>query len=104
MDDAPLDRGNATGGELPDGVYGENTRWEFCCRSDGSSITPIELPNEEPFILFPIDDCQEVEGKVLFQKIVLVFSYYYNFQVIFFQIYQNFISEMQFNFIRILQV
>lgn len=79
MDDAPLDRGNATGGELPDGVYGENTRWEFCCRSDGPSFHPINLPTEEPFILFPKSECQKVEGKVLFKKVLHLYCYY-NFQ------------------------
>ncbi|XP_045197025.2 uncharacterized protein LOC123551856 isoform X2 [Mercenaria mercenaria] len=62
MDDAPTSRVNTTEGELPDGVYGNNTRWEFCCRRDGFTKTPIKLPTKHPFILFMKSSCQVVEG------------------------------------------
>ncbi|KAL4217780.1 Bone morphogenetic protein 1 [Mactra antiquata] len=63
MDEAPTDRTNKTTGELPDGVYGDNSRWEFCCRSDMSSDVPMELPTRDPFILFEVSGgCQKIKA------------------------------------------
>lgn len=61
---------NRSGGALPDGIWGYNissdTRYFFCCRSDGpSTSTPIVLPFKKPFYLFKApkeDKCQEVKG------------------------------------------
>ncbi|XP_022328869.2 uncharacterized protein LOC111127870 [Crassostrea virginica] len=50
-------------GILPDGQFSTDSRFYFCCRSDGSSSTPIDMPSDEPFILFPTTkNCQEVLG------------------------------------------
>ena len=62
MDQAPTQRTNVTEGELPDGVYGENSRWEFCCRNDGDD--QIELPTKDPFIFFYKNGCMNIKGNV----------------------------------------
>lgn len=53
-------------GILPDGQFSTDSRFYFCCRSDGSSSTPIDMPSDEPFILFPTTkNCQEMLGQKL---------------------------------------
>ncbi|XP_061193575.1 uncharacterized protein LOC133201786 [Saccostrea echinata] len=50
-------------GILPDGQFLNDTRFYFCCRSDGSTSNPVILPSKEPFILFPeTSTCQQVAG------------------------------------------
>ncbi|XP_061168908.1 uncharacterized protein LOC133178176 [Saccostrea echinata] len=50
-------------GILPDGQFSDDTRFYFCCRSDGSTSIAVNLPSEEPFILFPVTSgCQQVSG------------------------------------------
>ncbi|XP_050396408.2 uncharacterized protein LOC126814967 isoform X2 [Patella vulgata] len=56
-------------GTLPDGVYDDNTKLEFCCREDGAIIEPIDLPAVAPLVLFLYKQnifdppsCQAVKG------------------------------------------
>lgn len=50
-------------GILPDGQFESDSRFYFCCRSDGSTSSPVNLPSGEPFIIFPSTRyCQEVTG------------------------------------------
>ncbi|CAH1784171.1 unnamed protein product, partial [Owenia fusiformis] len=57
---------NDYNGILPDGVYGSDTRYDFCCRNDPydeSTKWPIELPNAKPFYLIKnSENCQAVAG------------------------------------------
>ncbi len=55
---------NRRSGTLPDGSYGRDTRRYFCCRSDGSTSTPIILPTSRPFVLYQYRTrgCQRVAG------------------------------------------
>lgn len=52
------------GGTLPDGVYNEDTKLSYCCRTDGNKTAPITLPVMTPFYLmaFNSSECQQVEG------------------------------------------
>ena len=56
-------------GVLPDGVFVNSTRLEFCCRDDGFRDDEIiNIPNDKPFILFSINEvswgwCQEIAGR-----------------------------------------
>ena len=62
-DDEDYRNSNYYTGTLPDGVYGLNTKIYFCCRSDGSYLTPIALPTSTPFYLYRLGgDCQRVSG------------------------------------------
>ncbi|CAG2254798.1 unnamed protein product [Mytilus edulis] len=62
-DDEDSNNENAFGGTLPDGEYGRNTLIQYCCRTDGSSNTPIELPTSKPFYLVRKSSaCQRVKG------------------------------------------
>ncbi|GFN76800.1 MACPF domain-containing protein 4 [Plakobranchus ocellatus] len=55
--------GNKHGGYLPDGVYDENTRIEYCCRNDSLPTIPISLPTESPFYLLRHSrTCQRVQN------------------------------------------
>ncbi|GFO10319.1 metalloendopeptidase [Plakobranchus ocellatus] len=55
---------NAKSGELPDGVFDDDTRFEFCCMNSGFSQDDLSLPSREPFALIKqIDkDCHKVRG------------------------------------------
>ena len=57
---------NRRGGTLPDGTYNDNTRIEFCCRTDGAKNEPILLPTETPFFLlaYGSDKCQMVKWAI----------------------------------------
>ena len=62
-DDEDTKNDNDASGVLPDGDYGKDTVVDFCCRSDGSTDKPIELPMREPFFLLKHSSrCQEVTG------------------------------------------
>ncbi|XP_048737036.1 uncharacterized protein LOC125652111 isoform X1 [Ostrea edulis] len=59
VDSQPPD--NLTG-SLPDGSFVDHVNLNFCCRSDGFTRNPIQLPNKEPFIMFKESpSCQNVE-------------------------------------------
>lgn len=50
-------------GVLPDGEYSSKTKYQFCCRDDGSVNKPIFVPTERPFLLMPLGPaCQNVDG------------------------------------------
>ena len=54
---------NAVWGKLPDGVYDKNTKIYFCCRNNGRYSDPIQLPTEDPFVLYRYGgQCQNVTG------------------------------------------
>ncbi|XP_032230687.1 uncharacterized protein LOC5506407 isoform X1 [Nematostella vectensis] len=58
---------NRTMGTLPDGVYNENTLYDFCCSTGGSTSDAISLPLDSPFYLFPYQSamCQKVKGALI---------------------------------------
>ena len=56
---------SSKGGVIPDGIcYERNTKFYFCCRSDGNPYTAIYLPAGKDFVLFKskTNKCQEVKG------------------------------------------
>ncbi|KAK2547116.1 hypothetical protein P5673_033110 [Acropora cervicornis] len=62
-DDEDTKNSNLASGRRPDGTYREDTLLYFCCRSDGSADTPIELPIRLPFFLLKhASKCQAVMG------------------------------------------
>ncbi|GAU88839.1 hypothetical protein RvY_01464 [Ramazzottius varieornatus] len=66
FDDEDHQNHNGFSGTLPDGIFGKDTRYFFCCRDDGNPIVPIELPTQHPFIMMrnAVQEyaCQMVEG------------------------------------------
>ena len=50
---------------LPDGNFGEDTLYFYCCRNDGFTRDPLSLPNNKPFVLLRYESsrCQTVEGE-----------------------------------------
>lgn len=77
-DDAATGSGT---GSLPDGVFGADTRLEFCCRDDGFRELPLQtIPNTQPLILFnshydSIEGCQQVAGMRAYLQHILFDSY-----------------------------
>ena len=63
-DDENNRRRNRKSGSLPDGTYDRNTLIKYCCRSDSSPDTPIELPSRKPFYMFRYTSygCQMVKN------------------------------------------
>ncbi|XP_073244994.1 uncharacterized protein [Porites lutea] len=57
---------NSRTGELPEGVYNQDTLIYFCCKKTGSAMKRISLPVNTPFYLLAFEAaiCQEVEGAV----------------------------------------
>ncbi|XP_033119835.1 uncharacterized protein LOC117119126 [Anneissia japonica] len=54
---------NWLSGELPTGIYDEDTQIYFCCREDGFATNPIYMPIDDVFFLFKKNHlCQEVAG------------------------------------------
>ncbi|XP_050388454.1 uncharacterized protein LOC126807724 [Patella vulgata] len=52
-----------TTGAVPDGVFEQQTRLFFCCRSDGFQDLAVRLPNTVPFALVSHSGtCQIIEG------------------------------------------
>jgi len=49
----------------PDGVFNDNTRIKFCCRKDGHYRSPISMPRDFSYTLFPhtVKECQRVKNK-----------------------------------------
>ena len=67
-DDEDSSNDNSKQDPLPDGVYNGDTRVYYCCRSDGSTSTGIELPTSQPFILYRYGGtCQTVRGMTVRQ-------------------------------------
>lgn len=62
-DDKDINNKNAHKGVLPDGEYDSNTKIYFCCRNDGSSNKPVQMPAEMSFVLYRYGrQCQKVAG------------------------------------------
>ncbi|KAM7452633.1 hypothetical protein ABFA07_000282 [Porites harrisoni] len=63
-DDENKDNKNSKVGDLPEGLYNEDTKIFFCCSTSGSANKEIVLPNKSPFLLFAYDSilCQKVKG------------------------------------------
>lgn len=61
-DDENKDNKNSKDGELPEGLFNEDTKIFFCCSTSGSASKEIILPNIAPFLLFAYDSirCQKV--------------------------------------------
>ena len=57
---------NSKGGELPAGIYDQDTMIYFCCKSTGSVEKRVSLPVSKPFYLLAFESttCQEVQGAV----------------------------------------
>ncbi|GFR96298.1 metalloendopeptidase [Elysia marginata] len=55
---------NTKSGELPDGVFDDNTKLEYCCANTGFSRDKLHLPSRKPFVLIKRrgKDCQKVQG------------------------------------------
>ena len=64
FDDEDRANQNRHSGIMPDGTYGSNTRYYFCCRCDRSTSSRMTLPTQKPFILFQYRGrrCQSVNG------------------------------------------
>ncbi|CAL4137104.1 unnamed protein product, partial [Meganyctiphanes norvegica] len=64
LDDEDNRNENSKSGYVPDGDYGRNTRYDYCCRNDESRSTPMDLPTGGRFYLFPYSypQCQQVTG------------------------------------------
>ena len=62
-DDENTHNKNRESGSLPDGTYNRDTYIKYCCRSDGSAYTAIELPTRKSFYLFrySANRCQQVK-------------------------------------------
>lgn len=62
-DDENKDNQDTAGGDLPEGVYGEDTKIFFCCSTTGDWEDPIKLPTDKPFYLFAFESnkCQKVK-------------------------------------------
>ncbi|XP_022098027.1 uncharacterized protein LOC110983241 [Acanthaster planci] len=61
-DDQNIFNRNDQSGELPEGVYDDDTKIYFCCREDGDAGTPLTLPVDKPFFLFRKNgNCQAVD-------------------------------------------
>ncbi|XP_015780331.1 PREDICTED: uncharacterized protein LOC107358228 [Acropora digitifera] len=65
-DDDTFGNRNRQSGTLPDGVYGSNTKIEFCCRTDGNKNMAVVLPTKMPFYLlaYEFPRCQMVKWAV----------------------------------------
>jgi len=57
-----IDFPNSLGGDLPDGIYGQNTLIYFCCSISGRKSVDISLPYKTPFYLiaYGSSECQQV--------------------------------------------
>ena len=57
---------NSKTGELPEGLYNQDTLIYFCCKTTGSVAKRVSLPVNKPFYLlaFESSTCQEVQGTV----------------------------------------
>lgn len=65
---------------LPDGTFGEDTMYSYCCRNDGFTRDPMRLPNDKPFVLFrhKVSRCQSVAGEYNMDSLTVVLWYVVN--------------------------
>ena len=69
IDNAAENNANSVSGAVPDGIYGLNTLFYFCCRSDNEETAAISLPLGTSFMLMrheTASQCQAVEGGLSF--------------------------------------
>ena len=61
-DDENTDNQNEVGGSVPEGLYSDDTKIYFCCKTDGSVDRPVQLPIQSDFLLFAYQStkCQKV--------------------------------------------
>ncbi len=61
-DDENTDNQNEAGGVLPEGLYSDDTKILFCCKTDGDVDKQIQLPTDTDFYLFSYQSikCQKV--------------------------------------------
>ena len=61
-DDENTDNQNEAGGVLPAGLYSDDTKILFCCKTKGDVDRPILLPADRDFLLFSYESikCQKV--------------------------------------------
>ena len=63
---------NARYGSLPAGVYNQDTKIFFCCKTTGSYYKPIELPTDKPFYLIAFTSyCQRVLNTVHTMELIV---------------------------------
>ncbi|RUS71917.1 hypothetical protein EGW08_020330 [Elysia chlorotica] len=65
FNDAPTNTTpNAQSGEMPDGTFGDDTRFEYCCSDTGFSSDELLLPSRKPFSLIKRrkQNCPKVRG------------------------------------------
>ena len=69
-ENSDIDFPNTFRGDVPEGIYGENTVVYFCCSKTGSKSTPIHLPYGPPFYLlaFGSPKCQQVHNYEVSKK------------------------------------
>ncbi|XP_033742436.1 uncharacterized protein LOC117328927 [Pecten maximus] len=54
-----------------DDIYDLDFNMSFCCRNNGLSSVPIQLPTANPFYLFRfVGDCQEVIGMTVREEYI----------------------------------
>ena len=72
-DDENTDNQNEVGGNVPEGLYSDDTKIYFCCQTDGLVDRPIDLPSESDFLLFAYQStkCQKVSR--FFRRFVITF-------------------------------
>lgn len=72
FDDENHKNQNRMGGTLPDGVYDQDTKLFYCCRTDGDKRMPMSLPLVSPFYLmaFNSSECQRVKGAMVTQEYI----------------------------------
>ncbi|RUS76836.1 hypothetical protein EGW08_015408 [Elysia chlorotica] len=65
FDDQPTDsKPNSQAGELPDGEYGADTKYHYCCKNSGFDDDVLFFPSRKPLVLIKLSDqkCQKVRG------------------------------------------
>ena len=63
--DQPTDsKPNSQAGELPDGDYGADTKYHYCCKNSGFDDDILFFPSRKPFVLIKRrgEKCQKVRG------------------------------------------
>lgn len=71
FDDENTNNTNSQKGVLPDGIYNSDTRYNYCCRSDSSYLTPIILPTDKSFYLFKNKHgCQRVNNMLVQEETI----------------------------------
>ena len=66
-DDENTDNQNEVKGSVPEGLYSDDTKILFCCKTDGDTNKPMVLPTESDFLLFSYQStkCQKVRMHTL---------------------------------------